>query len=81
MKPKLQYEKMHRPNLDNNFNSKTFRNFYYLKEELIDFCRVYVIPTSGRQIEITREQLWLKQLLAGSTRSSFQDIIAMKRLI
>ena len=24
--------------LDNNMDSKTFREFYYLKEELVNFC-------------------------------------------
>ncbi len=28
-----------RPVLDRNLNSKIFRDFYYLKEELVDFCR------------------------------------------
>lgn len=28
-----------RPVLDNNLDSKTFRDFYYLKEELLNFCR------------------------------------------
>lgn len=42
-----------RPVLDKNLNSKTFRDFYYLKEELIDFCRKSSLPTSGGKIEIT----------------------------
>ena len=28
-----------RPVLDKNLDSKTFRDFYYLKEELVNFCR------------------------------------------
>lgn len=28
-----------RPKLDKNLDGKTFREFYYLKEELVDFCR------------------------------------------
>ena len=39
-----------RPVLDRNLNSKTF---YYLKEELVDFCRKNGLPTSGGKIEIT----------------------------
>lgn len=27
-----------RPKLDKNLDGKTFREFYYLKEELVDFC-------------------------------------------
>lgn len=42
-----------RPVLDRNLNSKIFRDFYYLKEELVDFCRKNGLPTSGGKIEIT----------------------------
>lgn len=42
-----------RPVLDRNLNSKTFRDSYYLKEELVDFCRKNGLPTSGGKIEIT----------------------------
>lgn len=28
-----------RPVLDKNLDSRPFRDFYYLKEELMDFCR------------------------------------------
>lgn len=42
-----------RPVLDNNIDGKTFRDFYYLKEELIDFCRKNNLPVSGGKIEIT----------------------------
>ena len=28
-----------RPELRKEMDSSTFRNFYYLKEELLDFCR------------------------------------------
>lgn len=44
---------MERPNLDKNMDSKTFRNFYYLKEELVDFCRKNGLPATGGKIEIT----------------------------
>ena len=27
------------PKLDKNLDGKTFREFYYLKEVLVDFCR------------------------------------------
>ena len=42
-----------RPVLDKNLDSKTFRDFYYLKDELIDFCRNNSLPTSGGKLEIT----------------------------
>lgn len=39
--------------LDRNLDSKTFRDYYYLKEELVNFCRENGIPVSGGKIEIT----------------------------
>lgn len=44
---------MERPELNKDLDSKTFREFYYLKEELVDFCRKYGLPTSGGKLEIT----------------------------
>lgn len=44
---------MERPELNKNLDSKTFREFYYLKEDLVDFCRKYGLPTSGGKLEIT----------------------------
>ena len=41
-----------RPVLDRNLDSKTFRDFYYLKEELVSFCKENGIPVSGGKIEI-----------------------------
>ena len=42
-----------RPALSRETDSNTFRSFYYLKEELVDFCRKNGLPTSGGKIEIT----------------------------
>lgn len=42
-----------RPLLDINLDRKTFRDFYYLKEELVDFCRQNNLPVSGGKLEIT----------------------------
>ena len=47
-----------RPSLDKHLDSKTFREFYYLKEELVDFCRKYGLPVSGGKIEITDRIAW-----------------------
>ena len=44
---------MERPALDKLSDSKTFREFYYLKEELVDFCRKNGLPVSGGKIEIS----------------------------
>ena len=42
-----------RPELNKDLDSETFREFYYLKEELIDFCRENNLPVSGSKIELT----------------------------
>lgn len=42
-----------RPILDTNLDSKTFRSYYYLKEELVEFCRENGLPVSGGKEEIT----------------------------
>lgn len=42
-----------RPKLDLNIDSKTFKEYYYLKEELIDFCRKNDLQTTGGKIELT----------------------------
>lgn len=42
-----------RPVLDVHLDSKIFRDFYYLKEELVEFCRQNGLPASGGKIEIT----------------------------
>lgn len=42
-----------RPVLDERPDGKTFRSFYYLKEELTDFCRKNGLPASGGKIELT----------------------------
>lgn len=38
--------------LEKTLNSKTFRDFYSLKEELVDFCRKNGLPVSGGKSEI-----------------------------
>mgnify|MGYP003542037653 FL=1 len=42
-----------RPELNKDLDSETFREFYYLKEELIDFCRENNLHVSGSKIELT----------------------------
>ena len=42
-----------RPILNTNLNSDAFRSYYYLKEELVEFCRNNGIPTSGGKLELT----------------------------
>ena len=42
-----------RPNLDRNITLADFNDFYWLKEELVDFCKRVGISTSGGKIEIS----------------------------
>lgn len=44
---------MERPKLEPELSGTTFRSFYYLKEELVNFCRENGLPASGGKIEIT----------------------------
>lgn len=42
-----------RPILNKNLSAETFRSFYYLKEELVSFCRENNLPVSGGKLELT----------------------------
>ena len=42
-----------RPILDKSLKSETFQEYYYLKEELVQFCRDNGLPVSGGKIELT----------------------------
>ena len=42
-----------RPDITNTLSSKYFREYYYLKEELVQFCRENGLPTSGGKQELT----------------------------
>ena len=42
-----------RPKLDKSLDSKTFKEYYYLKEELVNFCRKNNLQTTGGKIELT----------------------------
>lgn len=44
---------MKKVKLDNNIDSSTFKEYYYLKEELVDFCRKNKLSTAGSKIELT----------------------------
>lgn len=41
-----------RPILDKNLSSAVFREYYYLKEELVDFLRANGLPTTGGKVEL-----------------------------
>ncbi len=42
-----------RPKLDKKINIEDFRDFYWLKEELINFCRKEGLNKQGGKIELT----------------------------
>lgn len=42
-----------RPKLDNTLDVNTFKEYYYLKEELIDFCRKNDLQITGGKLELT----------------------------
>lgn len=53
-----------RPELHKGLDSKTFLSFYYLKEELVEFCRKSGLPASGGKTEITER---IALFLSGGT--------------
>ena len=42
-----------RPELNDKLDADTFRSYYYLQQELIDFCRKNALPVSGGKRELT----------------------------
>jgi len=50
-----------RPQLTKNISLKDFKEFYWLKKELVAFCRKENIPLSGSKMEIAGQiELYLK---------------------
>lgn len=47
-------EMSERPKLNREMSSEIFQDYYYLKEELVDFCRENGLPVSGNKMEITK---------------------------
>lgn len=43
-----------RPELNQDLDHELFQDFYYLKEELVDFCRKNKLSTSGGKLELTK---------------------------
>lgn len=62
-----------RPILCRDLDSKTFRSFYYLKEELVSFCRKKVNGTTiDRQFEYNT---YIRDFFADNTGMSLADAI------
>lgn len=59
---------MDRPNLNKNISSKDFQDFYWLKEELVLFCRSSGISASGGKKEL--EERIVQYLEQGKVISS-----------
>ena len=72
-----------RPSLDKHLDSKTFRDFYYLKEELIGFCRNNDLPTSGGKLEITERIAYFldtgRVLSAGTAKKKVTTISSITK--
>lgn len=43
-----------RPNLDKNLDSTIFQSYYYLKEELVQFCRQEGLQATGGKADLTK---------------------------
>jgi len=43
-----------RPVLNINVGADTFKDYYFLKEELVDFCKKHNLSPSGGKIELTK---------------------------
>ena len=67
-----------RPNLNEKLDGETFRTFYYLKKELIDFCRENNLPVSGGKIELTDRIAYFldtgKVLKTSTKRKTTKDV-------
>lgn len=44
---------MSRPDLDSALSAEDFLDFYWLKDELLAFCRAHYLPTSGSKADLT----------------------------
>ncbi len=42
-----------RPGLNRNLDSRIFKSYYYLKEELVHFCREHGLPSNGGKPDLT----------------------------
>lgn len=69
-----------RPELNRELNPEEFLNFYWLKQELFDFCKSCDIPASGSKKELT-ERIYhflksgaiISPIKRGATKRAAQD--------
>lgn len=53
----------YRPDLNKEISIADFQDFYWLKEELVKFCRVEGLKTTGGKIEISQELRIISRLV------------------
>jgi hypothetical protein len=79
-----------RPELNKNVSSEKFRAFYWLKEELVAFCREHQLSTVGSKIELTERIAYFldngiaPQPISAPTKKSIPQItspLALNELI
>lgn len=66
-----------RPILTKEINIETFKNYYYLKSELVTFCKENNLPTTGSKVEITNRIIYFLQtgkIISSSKTKTKQNI-------
>ena len=67
---------MERPSLNKYISLTDFKEFYWLKEELVDFCKSMGISTSGSKIELSNK---IEQyLVTGKNSSNYKNVSTTK---
>ena len=69
-----------RPDLNTQLNGNTFRSFYYLKEELVAFCRENHLPVSGGKLELTERIAYFLdtgKVQEGASRTARKPVIGV----
>ena len=74
---------MNRPELNDTISPQDFKDFYWLKEELVTFCKTKGISSSGGKIEIADRISRLRaagvaRMQQGETCLSFQSFISFE---
>ena len=75
-----------RPNLDKKLSAQDFKAYYWLKKELMQFCREVGISTSGSKLELTAKIVQFLshgKIVKSQTRSKkkTKDPIALSTII
>jgi len=68
-----------RPKLNKEIFVKDFQEFYWLKEELVQFCRNYGLKSSGGKIEINKRIIDFLRTRKRTTKSSNQNAKAKSK--